>query len=73
MKKKIERKNKEHPPLDKILSIAILHFTWFTLTDGRMTKEGRWECYSIYIEQNCFSYFLSNQCTQPFQYCSFAR
>ena len=28
-----------------------------------MTKEGRWECYSKYIKQNCFSYFLSLQCT----------
>ena len=26
-------------------------------------EERRWECYSKYIEQNCFTYFLSMQCT----------
>ena len=35
--------------------------TVFTILEER--KEGRWECYSKYVEQNCFSYFLSMQCT----------
>ena len=34
------------------------------LVEGRQfMKEGRWECYSQYKEQNCLSYFLSMQCT----------
>ena len=31
-------------------------------SSANLAKEGRWECYSKYIEQNCFSYFLSMQC-----------
>ena len=27
-----------------------------------LNTQGRWECYSKYIEQNYFSYFLSIQC-----------
>ena len=25
-------------------------------------KEGCWECYSKYLEQNCFSHFHSSRC-----------
>ena len=30
---------------------------------GLAVQEGRWEFYIKYIEQNCFSYCLSMQCT----------
>ena len=30
---------------------------------GKTLKEGRWECYSKYMEQNCLRHSLSMQCT----------
>ena len=42
---------------DYVCIVIIVWMNWGKV----ISKEGRWEWYSKYIEQNCFSHFLSMQ------------
>ena len=49
------------------LFFVVVVFDWTAFTIA-ICNEGRWECYSLYIEQKCFSYFLSMKCTTRCHY-----
>ena len=44
--------------------LAQIVLVWESLLQGIRFQEGRWKCYTKYIEQNLFGSFLSMQCIE---------